>query len=274
MPQQHRIDLGDVQETLLIPLYGRAQETQRGRGWLADPRAVEIVEAIDYDFSKLESPSLLGSVLRGTIYDHWVASFLDEHPTGTVVEIGAGLNTRYERLDNGKARWLEIDLPDAMELRRRFFDDTPRRTMHAGSIVDEDWIALAHALPSPWCFVSEAVIMYLPEGEVRTSLGHIATFGGSTLLIDLWGRWIIDHADEHDVLRALPVQVTWSCDDPAALEDWGFGLHLAESRTLDDPPEGVRTRLPSEVEDLMPVLGPLPQTQAYRLNRFTTEASA
>ncbi|MFE6645303.1 class I SAM-dependent methyltransferase [Nocardioides sp. NPDC057772] len=144
-----RVELGAAQETLLIPLYGRAMEMRQRRPWMHDERAVELVESIDYDFAKFKKDSLVGSVLRGAIFDHWVSEFLREHPGGSVIEIGAGLNTRYERLDNGTARWLEIDLPDAMELRRRFFEDTERRTMHAGSITDPDWVPLVEELPEP-----------------------------------------------------------------------------------------------------------------------------
>jgi hypothetical protein len=56
------------------------------------------------------------------------------------------------------------------DLRRRFFEDTERRTMHAGSITDADWVPLVEKLPGPWCFVSEAVLLYGPVMS-RTQLG-------------------------------------------------------------------------------------------------------
>jgi len=46
------VDLGPVQETLLIPLLGRAVKTQKGNGLIQDRKAVEIVDALDYDVSK------------------------------------------------------------------------------------------------------------------------------------------------------------------------------------------------------------------------------
>ncbi|RZB14166.1 hypothetical protein StrepF001_39995 [Streptomyces sp. F001] len=67
-----------------------------------------------------------------------MADFLTEHPDGTVVEIGTGLNTRYERVGTGRARWFDLDLPDAIDLRRTFFTDTARRTMIA-AVTDEAW---------------------------------------------------------------------------------------------------------------------------------------
>jgi O-methyltransferase involved in polyketide biosynthesis len=126
------VRLGTIQETLLIPLYGRAVETRKPEAVLRDPAAVAMVAAIDYDFSRFDGgPSLMGSVLRTNLFDHWVRAFLAECPDATVVEIGTGLNTRYERTDNGRAQWFELDLPDVIELRQTFFTDTPRRRLLA-----------------------------------------------------------------------------------------------------------------------------------------------
>ena len=45
--------------------------------------------------------------------------FIAEHPDAVVVQIGAGLDARYERL--GKPRstaWYDLDLPEVIEVRR------------------------------------------------------------------------------------------------------------------------------------------------------------
>jgi hypothetical protein len=112
------VDLGAVQETLLIPLIGRAVETKRanGEGLINDPKSVEIVEKLNYDFSHWESSSsVTGAVLRTRLLDQDVQQFLEKHPTGTVVEIGCGLNDRLNRLrllDGGSKlddiRWFDL----------------------------------------------------------------------------------------------------------------------------------------------------------------------
>lgn len=265
-----KVRLGPAQETLLIPLYGRAMEMRQRRPWMRDERAVELVDSIDYDFSKFKKGSLIGSVLRGAIFDHWVAEFLREHPSGSVIEIGAGLNTRYERLDNGTAKWLEIDLPDAMDLRRRFFEETERRTMHAGSITDPDWVGLVEELPGPRCFVSEAVLLYVSGDEVRDVVGRIGSdFPGSTLLMDTWGSWFLRHQeDEGSPLKKLDARIDWGCDDPAEIESWAPWVRLLESRTLGEAPDAVRRRLPLKLRLMSPVMSRTQSGKAYRLNRF------
>ena len=109
------VELGPVQETLLIPLLGpEPSKRKRKRGLVHDPKAVEIVGRLDYDFSRWKGiRSLVGASIRTCMFDEEVAAFLEQHPDGTVVEIGVGLNTRHERLDNGRAHWIEFDLPDS-----------------------------------------------------------------------------------------------------------------------------------------------------------------
>ncbi|MEM8504361.1 MAG: class I SAM-dependent methyltransferase [Cyanobacteria bacterium P01_D01_bin.1] len=85
-----------------------------------------------------KSRILKGATIRTRLFDQDVQSFLSEYPTGTVVETGCGLNTRFERLDNGQAQWFDLDLPDSLALRRQFFQDQPRRTMLEASILETD----------------------------------------------------------------------------------------------------------------------------------------
>lgn len=270
-----KVDLGPVQTTLLIPLLDRAMEAKKARPLLKDEKAVEIVEALDYDFEKWRKlPSQGGACIRARLFDDMVRAFLAEHPKGTVVEIGAGLNTRYERLDNGQAQWLEIDLPDSMELRRRFFEDTQRRTMIRASVVDTDWHDEVRARPGPYCFVSEAVIIYLDndvvEGVVR---GFAQAFPGSWFLTDTTSDKIVNGQHKHEVMRTLSKDswFRWRCSDPSALKAWG--AKLEESKTFADSPAKVRACFPFKWRMLMAIAPWLVKrmTAGYRINRYTLE---
>ncbi|MEM6732540.1 MAG: class I SAM-dependent methyltransferase, partial [Myxococcota bacterium] len=238
--QKIPVVLGAVQETLLIPLLGRAVETEKGRGLINDPKAVEIVETLDYDFDKWRgTQSMTGATLRTRMYDEEIARFLEENPAGTVVEIGCGLNTRFERLDNGRAQWFELDLPDSMQLRRQFFEDTERRKMIEGSVTDSDWHDRIEATGGPYLFVSEAVIIYLESEQVERALRSIAArFPGARLLMDTTSTQMVQGQAKHDVMRTLPKDswFRWECNDPQTLEHWG--LRLLHSKTfLDASPE-------------------------------------
>src|ERR1700760_3875946 len=167
---QNEVELGQVQETLFIPLVGRAEETKKRRPLLGDPKAVEILESVGFDWSKYSRAGGWTTVLRSATFDIWVKNFLAENPGGSVVELGTGLNTRFERVDNGAVHWIDLDLPDTIALRRRFFADTGRRRMIAASLADEDWLAAAEQLPGPHFFVSDGVLTYLTEDAVTRTL--------------------------------------------------------------------------------------------------------
>ena len=80
-PAKHQVRLGAVQETLFITLAARARETQRKHPVLRDPRAVELLQSIDYDTAKYgRSAGGFVTVLRTAIIDFWVREFLAAHP--------------------------------------------------------------------------------------------------------------------------------------------------------------------------------------------------
>ena len=88
--------------------------------------------------------------------------------------------------------------------------------MHAGSIADADWVPLVEKMPGRWWFVSEAVLLYVSGDDVRDVVGRIASgFPGSTLLMDTWGDWFLEHQeDEGSPLKKIDARIDWGCDDP------------------------------------------------------------
>ena len=94
MAEGERAELGAVQETLFIPLAARARETRKRRPVLRDPKAVHMVDSIDFDTSTYgRGVGGLVTILRTATFDVWVRNFLARNPAGTVVELGTGLNT-------------------------------------------------------------------------------------------------------------------------------------------------------------------------------------
>jgi O-methyltransferase involved in polyketide biosynthesis len=264
--------LGLVQETALVPVYLRAQESRRKRPILQDPKALEIVDSIDWDFRRFgQRPRVLLCALRCALFDAMVSSFLERHPAGTVVEIGAGLNTRFERLDNGCVHWYDLDLPDTVDLRRRFFSDSERRVTLASSVLDPAWIETVRRSPGPYFLVAEAVFIYLEEAQVKTALGQIASgFPQVAIAFDTAARRAVERGNRDHEQRQLAARFRWACDDPTAIEDWNIGLRLTESRTVADLPDCVWPRLSLMLRANLRFVGRFfPQlVQAYRFNLF------
>jgi O-methyltransferase involved in polyketide biosynthesis len=269
---KEKIRLGEVQETLLVPLYARAMESRRKRPILRDSKAAEMVDAIDWDYQRFgQRLRIVACTLRCSAFDKWVAEFLRLHPDATVVEIGAGLNTRFERLDNGRVHWFDLDLPDVVELRRRFFQDSERRTTLAGSVVDADWVAAVQRSPGPYLFVAETVLVYLNERDARAALTQIAgNFPGATIAFDTCSPDAVRRGNKDFVRRKMAARFDWACEDPRDIEGWNIGLHLVKSHSFLDASGGLQSRVSWWMSASFRIVRMLwPKVlSAYRLNLF------
>jgi len=184
--------LTGVPETLLWTLYQRAAEARRPDTPLRDARAVELVEAIDYPFEERFGGGELGQwqALRARCFDLEVAAFLREHPYGTVVALGEGLETQFWRVDNGRVRWLTVDLPEIVELRRRLLPpESPRQRMIGGSALERIW--LDEVDPAPGLLITaQGLLMYLDPADVhRLVAAAAARFPGAAMVLDGVPRW-------------------------------------------------------------------------------------
>ena len=187
------------------------------------------------------------------------------------IYIGSGLNTRFERLDNGSLHWFDLDLPEVIELRRKFFTDTARRTTLAGSVLDADWMAAVRQSPGPYFFVAEAVFIYLKEQEVKAALTQIAeNFPSVNIAFDTTSRRGINGGNKDHARRNISARFAWACDDPREIENWNIGLRLKESRSLVDVPEPLKSRLSLPLRTSLRVLRKLfPEAmKVYKLNLF------
>ncbi len=119
--------------------------------------------------------------------DRQVASFLEEWPDGSIVELGVGLDTRYERLGSPGVRWVELDLPRVSALRELVLPRGRRPRAVGTSITAPEWVA---SLPNgPICFTLEATLSYLPRGAMDLLLSRIASRGALARFVFDVGHW-------------------------------------------------------------------------------------
>jgi O-methyltransferase involved in polyketide biosynthesis len=182
-------NLADVSETMLWALHNRASEARRRDGVLVDPDSVRIHDAIDYDFARHFGDPAGSLASRAAEIDRALRQWLERHPDGFVVSLGEGLETQGRRVDNGRMRWLSVDLPDAMRLRERFLTPTDRFRHSAVSALDPDWMDTVD--PSSGVFiVAQGLLMYLEPEAVRELLAGIADrFPGAEMVFDVVPRW-------------------------------------------------------------------------------------
>lgn len=237
--------LNSVSETLLLPLAYRAFESRRPDALIHDPKAAEIIAQLRYDFSKLERQQFqqLNVGLRVREFDRAVRAFLEAHPDGVVVDMGCGLDTRFERVDNGRVTWFNLDFPEVMALREQFFAPNPRSHALACSVLDFSWMDKVAQRPGPYFFLSEAMFPYLVEAEVRQlTLALRERFPGAELMFDGMPALMTRVSRLHPALRQTrAAHVRWASNDSRVLEMWGVGRLLADWRYYeqDEPRLGL-----------------------------------
>ena len=144
MPEKILQTLDGVPQTLLMTLLVRARETRRPNGALKDEKAVEMINRIDADFSKLimHRHDEIAVLLRMRKFDKHVRDFLARNPDGVVVHIGCGLDTRYERIGDNRVEWFDLDVPEVMELRKKLLaTETSHYHAITSSVFETGWLA-------------------------------------------------------------------------------------------------------------------------------------
>lgn len=236
MPEKLKVDLGNVQKTLFLPLWGRAQETQKADPLLVDPLAVEVMNRVDFDFTAIAanmSPlSQFAWIQRSRLGDVAIRNFLEEHPGGTIVNIGCGLDTTFSRVDNGKLLWYDLDLSDVIALRRQFIPETGRSKTIAASFLDENWPneIIVH---DGVFWICCGVFYYFTEAEVKGFLKRLTDrFPGSEIFFDVSSPRGVKIANKMVIKNAGMDErsyLTWGLAHPRDLLAWDSRFRILDT---------------------------------------------
>jgi O-methyltransferase involved in polyketide biosynthesis len=253
------VELQGVPETLLWTLYHRASEARRDDAVLNDPKAVELLAAIDFAFEERFGSASAGlsqwQALRARAFDRQVEHFLATHPEGAVVALGEGLETQFWRVDNGRVHWLTVDLPEAIEVRERLLPPGERQRVLACSALDGLWLDELDKTRGV-LVTAQGLLMYLEPDDARRVIAMCARrLPGGALVFDAVPRWLSERSRSGKLGAPggwHPPPWTWwiDADEKRALRE---SPHIADLRTL---------RLPRGRGMLMgyvvPLLGSLP----------------
>ena len=239
-------NLSEVSETLLIPLYYRAMETQRPDAMIKDEKAVELIKQLssestihyNADWFKQTPLSKANKVLRIMLtreMDHYARDFLDRHLDTAVVQIGCGLDSRFERVDDGEVEWYDLDLPDVIEMRRRLIGDERARYHLLGcSVLEETWletVTVHHG--RTFLFLAEGDFLYFEEARGKSLVLRLRDhFPGAELIFDGWRPFEIWIGN-----RVLGGLLNWGFWHGQEIESWGKGINLLDEWGYFDRPE-------------------------------------
>lgn len=186
-----RVDAGSltgVSETALLTLNARAYQARHPNPVIDDPMAIQLADAIDFDFGKFGRRGQETAV-RALAFDRAAARYLTRRPSAVVVALAEGLQTSFWRLNSALPdatfRWVTVDLPPVVELRRRLLPSSPRILSIAQSALDYTWMDQVDA--SDGVFITaEGLLMYLQPDEAMGLIRECANrFPGGQMMFDL-----------------------------------------------------------------------------------------
>jgi len=249
----------DISETLLIPLYSRALESQTNNPILIDKKAIEITKELNKIFINSDSQLLqnlaqgktrrwrgkklsAALTLRTRKFDRYCISFLKKNPNGTIVELGCGLSTRFPRIDNKKLTWYDLDFPEVIEIRKQFFKQNPRYHFISSSVLDFKWMDKVEK-SQKILFIAEGLLMYLHEDEVKNLILHLQkTFPGCELACEVANTFIVNTLKkkmwrkkfQRDFHLGKDASFYFGIRDSKDIEKWNPGITFLDEWTYFD----------------------------------------
>lgn len=180
-------ELTAVSETLYVPLLGRIYASKNHPGILYDDAALSISDKLPSGLNTIDGQTeytLLASAIRSKNTDHYLKIFLSAHKECVIVNVGCGLETIFNRNDNGKALWFELDLPEVLKLRSMYFPESARDRYLPCTMFDPAWKEEIKAAHKPIMIVASGLFYYFKEEQVIDFIKSLTVFDQSELIFD------------------------------------------------------------------------------------------
>jgi O-methyltransferase involved in polyketide biosynthesis len=244
-------NLSGVAKTLLIPLYIRALESQRPDALIKDERAEALVSQLDQvslrkTLALTEDSGRVVMILKSREFDRFTQDFLRRHPGAVVVHIGCGLDTRFERVDDGRVEWYDLDLPEVINLRRKLIGaEGTRYHSLACSVLEKAWLnELRIHRQRAVLFLAEGVFEYFYEAQVKSLVLTLKEhFPDAELVFDAYSPLMRLAHNLRVARKRIGAQLHWDLKHSRTLEDWSDGIRLLDERFPFQYPEPRLRRL-------------------------------
>lgn len=236
--------LGDVAETLLIPLAARAlAPTLNPDLCFRDPIAEDTLARLDTAPERFigDRASMRGSIVRTLWFDRTAAAFLRDHPGGLCVSLGAGLDRRADRIGIERfpeAAWVDLDVEPVIAIRQQVFGVAGKAVDMAADLIAPNWpAALPWPAARPAFFLAEGVLMYLQPSNAEALFRQLARASDARhapihLAFDYASPWMVRNSARHPSVRKTKARFHWALARPADLASIDPRLTLVEQADI------------------------------------------
>jgi methyltransferase (TIGR00027 family) len=259
-PGLYDVNITGISSTMLLTLYCRATESQSPDPVIDDPEAVRITTALnsqlarsrerlykDLGEGKMDKKLMLFISLRAKRFDDHARAFLLSNPGGTIINLGCGLDTRFWRIDNGKVRFYDLDLPEVIELKKKLCRETGHYHMIASSVLDYNWLSLLkEQVEGPVLFMAEGLFMYLEKKDVKELVLKLQSgYPGSELVCEVvnesvahgWLKSLMDMRMHKQLHVGGGVTFLSGIKNGKEMESWSPGIKLMDEWSYFDSTE-------------------------------------
>ncbi len=227
----------EIIETMILPLWGRATYGEKFPELLNDFKSKEILTKIDIDTSdyypRFTEYFDLTFVNRARKLDLAVKENLKIFPKSTVVNFGAGMDTGYLRINDSTARWYDLDLPEAIKLKRKFVEETENYTFITKSVLDQSWLSqIDFTIGNGIIFLAGGLFMYFRESEVVSLLEKLAeNFLGGKIVFDIGSKRSMRIANKRSIQKGKTEWIWYLAVNKPEKEipDWSDKFRLISS---------------------------------------------
>lgn len=210
--------MNEVNKTLYIPLYGKALVSCMGIIQY-DPKAEDIWEAEGFPLKGKSASKWLAYYMsmRAVVFDRWVEEKLEEKPDAVVLHLGCGMDSRAVRVKAGDHLWFDVDFPEVIDQRKRYFRETESYRMIGADVMGESWL---EEIPKGEAIVvMEGISMYLPEAQLKNLLDRLcARFETVSLLMDCYTTFAAKASKVKNPINDVGVTQVYGLDDPKILQ--------------------------------------------------------
>lgn len=217
---KEKVNVTGVPETMVQTLYARAKETKKQNAKIRDEIAVELVEKLDYDFSKADKDKAMscGVIARTIVLDRMVRKYLEKHENTVVINIACGLDTRCYRMKEKYLRWYNVDLPETMKIRRQFLPETGPMYQIAKSAMDNSYVDDIDYHGENVLVIMEGLTMYLCEKDIRKIFSIIEkSFQKVTVMVETMSPFVVKHVKEKSI-EGSNAKFTWGVKNGTELQ--------------------------------------------------------
>lgn len=210
--------MNSINKTLYIPLYGKSYVSKRGL-FLDDQMAERIWDAEGFGLKGKSASKWLAFYMgiRAAVFDDWTRSQLASHPDAVVLHLGCGLDSRCLRAGDGKHIWYDVDFPQVIAERKRYFEESVQYRMRPADIRDLNWLKRIPETGTA-IVVMEGLSMYLNAEELRALMAALsAHFPSLVCLMDCYTAMAAKASKYKNPINDVGVTQVYGMDDPAVL---------------------------------------------------------